>query len=296
MSGQDTTGVYPQIMTAAAPDDVSSAEQRTEIITRGNSNATRALAHGVEFLAFVSRELGGQGLYTGMATFKPGAELPYQTHNVSEAITVLCGQAVIVVQGRHYRMCPYDAMHIPAGVAHLVRNGMPNSDTVLHLAFASDSPVSQCVDDDTVAGFVGKQGDRRQETLRRFNEIDIYELAPGAMFRDLFASRFGSEGICGGYGIFQPGSGLPCHRHEYDESITIIQGVSVLEAAGRTLELSHCDTACVPRGLPHRFVNRGTEPMAMIWVYGGDEPKRTVVDQACCELGICEPDETKIEQ
>ena len=292
MSERDTTGVYPQIMTAAAPDDVASAGQRVEIITRGDSNGVQALAHGVAYLTFVSRELGGQGLSTGRATFKPGAELPYQTHDVSETITVLHGQIVVVVQGRHYRLCPYDAMHLPAGVAHLVRNGMPDSDTVLHLAFASDSPVSQCVDDDVVSGFVGQHSGRSPETLRRFKEIEVYEAQSGARFRDLFASRFGSKGICGGYGLFQPGAGLSCHRHAYDESITIIQGVSVLEAAGRQHELSNCDTACVPRGLPHRFVNRGTEPMAMIWVYGGDEPKRTVVDQAYCEgLKTSEPDE-----
>jgi hypothetical protein len=34
--------------------------------------------------------------------------------------------------------------------------------------------------------------------------------------------------------------------------------------------------------------------MAMIWVYGGDEPKRAVVDQAYCEgLKTFEPDNAR---
>ena len=45
----------------------------------------------------------------------------------------------------------------------------------------------------------------------------------------------------------------------------------------------NCDTICIPRGRPHRFLNRGDEPMAMIWVYAGDEPDREIVDQGFCD-------------
>lgn len=60
----------------------------------------------------------------------------------------------------------------------------------------------------------------------RIGKATRYKLATGASFCDRFAGRFGSVGICGGYGEFQPGTGLPCHLHDYDESITIIQGAS----------------------------------------------------------------------
>jgi quercetin dioxygenase-like cupin family protein len=107
-------------------------------------------------------------------------------------------------------------------------------------------------------------------------------LSPGAHFRDLFARRFGARGICGGYGIFGPGASLPCHFHEYDESITIIQGTAVCQVAGSEHQLSDCGTACIPKGRPHRFLNRSAAPMAMIWVYAGDEPERTLVDAGYC--------------
>jgi oxalate decarboxylase/phosphoglucose isomerase-like protein (cupin superfamily) len=38
----------------------------------------------------------------------------------------------------------------------------------------------------------------------------------------------------------------------------------------------------VPTGLPHRFLNESDEPMAMVWVYAGDEPERTIVDTGYC--------------
>src|SRR5439155_526456 len=62
------------------------------------------------------------------------------------------------------------------------------------------------------------------EHLTRFAGAPAYELAPRTQFRDLFAGRFGSRGICGGYGTFEPGASLPCHYHGYDESITIVAG------------------------------------------------------------------------
>ena len=86
-----------------------------------------------------------------------------------------------------------------------------------------------------------------------------------------------------GDGVFQPGASLPCHYHHYDESITIVEGAAICQVAGREYPLSGCGTACIPRGRPHRFLNRSDRPMAMIWVYAGDEPERTLVDASCCE-------------
>src|SRR5207302_2432227 len=110
-----------------------------------------------------------------------------------------------------------------------------------------------------------------------------YELSPGAFFRDLFARRLGARGICGGYGLFEPGASLPCHFHGFDESITIVLGRAVCQVAGREYEVADCDTACIPRGRPHRFLNRSGRPMAMIWVFAGDEPDRTLVVSGYCE-------------
>jgi oxalate decarboxylase/phosphoglucose isomerase-like protein (cupin superfamily) len=118
---------------------------------------------------------------------------------------------------------------------------------------------------------------------------DEYELASGAMFRDLFVGSPDCRGICGGYGLFEPGASLPCHTHAFDESITIIQGRAACRVAGRKHIVEGCDTALVPRGLPHRFINEGSQPMAMIWVYAGDRPERTIVSQCLCDDSLETP-------
>ena len=66
------------------------------------------------------------------------------------------------------------------------------------------------------------------------------------------------------------------------ESITIVEGQAVCRVAGKEYQLSDLDTACIPQGRPHRFLNLGDSPMEMLWVYAGDEPARRLVDSQAC--------------
>ncbi len=103
-----------------------------------------------------------------------------------------------------------------------------------------------------------------------------------ALFQDLYNADLGAKGICGGHGVFEPGARLPCHRHEFDESITIIQGTATCVVEGQRYELSGNATALVPQGRCHYFINLTLEPMAMLWVYAGDRPDRIVMDETYC--------------
>ena len=148
------------------------------------------------------------------------------------------------------------------------------------------SPTREIVNEQFIVCDLDHSPPHGPESLVRFADAPVYELAAQAKFRDLFARRLGSRGICGGYGLFPPGASLPCHYHEYDESITIIRGAAICQVAGREYELSGCGTGCIPKGRPHRFLNRGSEPMAMIWVYAGDEPERTLLEPGICDGSI----------
>lgn len=233
---------------------------------------------------FASAECGAEAMSTGTATFAATALLPYHTHRFSEAVTILEGEAVFRVEGRSYRLRPLDSIHVPTGVAHEVLNASDTRPLVALSAFASPIPTRSSVDRQFL------QQDRTSsdpspedpERITRFGKTDLYELAQNTTFCDLFAGRYGSVGICGGYGKFQPGSSLPCHIHQYDESITIVGGEATCEVAGRRYHLSGYDTAFVPRGKPHRFLNESDDTMAMIWVYAGSEPSRSIVDVEYC--------------
>jgi len=256
--------------------------ERREFIVRGTGTAGDEIAVGVEMCTFASENRGARGFGTAMVRMCPLSRIPYHTHSCVEVIIPLSGIADVDIEGRRYQMGPYDAILIPTGVAHSVRNAMSSSDTVLHVSFNHSSPGRSLVEDGYEVENFYQSPEGVPERLIRFASATTYQLAGATNFRDLFAKRLGSSGICGGYGIFQPGAALPCHVHDYDESITIVQGRAVCQSEGREYALSDYDTACVPKGQPHRFINRTNKPMAMIWVYAGDEPDRLIVDPSRC--------------
>ena len=265
-------------------DAQSVAQNRTESIHSGQAEATK-LVKGVWLREFASKNCGASAFTTCSATFDPAAVLPYHKHSFSEAIVVLSGQARIDVEGRSYLLEAFDCLHVPAGIAHETANASGNSKLVLLSAFAANVVTRDPVETKFAVKEKGKDNPSADdpENIVRFNQAEKYDLSEGAEFKDLFAGRFGAKGICGGYGRFQPGASLPCHIHEYDESITIIEGEAVCLVQGNRYLVSGYDTAFVPQGRPHRFLNYSNAPMAMIWVYSGTEPERTLVDAAYCD-------------
>lgn len=258
--------------------------ERLEQVSAGDRILLDPPAFGVDLRVFVSGARGAIGFSTGLASFEPGSELPIHTHDCSEAITVLEGEITCLVEDRSYRLGPLDCIHVPKAIVHGVRNHHAGK-AVLHSAFGSTQPMRYFAEprhhryDDRG---LDNPEPNDPEAIRRFAQCEVYELSPGAYFTDLFARRFGSVGICGGYGRFLPGSSLPCHTHEFDESITIVTGEAACQVQGARYQLSGYETAFVPRHRPHRFLNETQHPMAMIWVYAGDEPDRLIVPNEYC--------------
>jgi quercetin dioxygenase-like cupin family protein len=251
---------------------------RRETIASGDATPLKEFPPTVAIRPLVGELTGARGIATFTVQLEPGAELPRHRHDCGEAITVLCGPVEVELAGKWIELESLDCVFVPAGGTHAIRNACAEP-TFLHSAFASANPSSDFVQPDAPTSAPPAP------RVRRVRGASGYDLGGGTEFHDLFASRFGAKGICGGWARFGPGASLPCHFHEYDESITIVEGQAVCEVEGRRYLLSGCDTALIPKGLRHRFLNLSAEPMAMIWVYAGDEPRRTVVDSCCCSGG-----------
>jgi quercetin dioxygenase-like cupin family protein len=259
-------------------------ETRREFLTRGDVPPEGRRLGGAAVRVFASSDRGARGLSTGTVTLAPGSELPALRHDRGESMTVLRGEVMIGVEHRSYRLRPFDSLHVPAGIVHAIGPLDGPGEAVVHWAIAGEWATWEEV------GAYPPPTEAREATdeavperLVRFEAAPSYGLAEGTVFRDLFAGRLGARGICGGHGSFAPGTSLPCHFHDYDESITIVEGEAICQVAGREYRLSGCDTACVPRGRPHRFLNRSDRTMAMIWVYAGDEPDRVIVEPGHCD-------------
>ncbi|HMO83283.1 MAG TPA: cupin domain-containing protein [Lacipirellulaceae bacterium] len=222
---------------------------------------------------------------TALAVFQADASLGPHTHPCGEVMVVVEGAVRAQVEDREYLLLQFDALFVPAGCRHAVRNASGDSPSTVHVSFSDPAPTRDSASLDEISTLCEVPPSGAPERLMRFERAHCYELAPGTAFRDLFAKRFGTAGVCGGVGIFHPGTSLPCHTHRYDESITIVQGRAACLVEGRRYSLANCDTACIPEGLPHRFLNETNDPMAMIWVYAGDEPDRDIVDNSWCQFG-----------
>jgi quercetin dioxygenase-like cupin family protein len=154
---------------------------------------------------------------------------------------------------------------------------------------ASDTPTRTLVDEHFARKFMPDEavGEPGRERVHRYQTAPTYELSSRARFQDYFNRDLGCAEMSGGYGIFAPGARLPCHLHDFDESITIVQGTATCVVEGHSYSLSDLATALAPRGRCHYFINHSDRPMAMIWVYAGDLPQRLVLNEKCCLPGGC---------
>lgn len=274
--------------TKAAPATTRPPEMqpdRGEVITRLEDAAQIELERGVLFRPLVGKHNGARNLTTGLVTFAPGAELPYHTHTFSESVTVLEGRVFLEAEGRRYNLGELDNVVIPHGVAHYVVNAARDPAT-LHIAMPTENPTrvlatrffsSRAMPPNSV----GQSG---AELVNPHAFTPFYEPNPGARFQDFFNRELGCPEMSGGYGIFAPGAQLPCHIHDFDESICIVQGSATCVVEGKRYTLSGGATALVPRGRCHYFINETQAPMAMLWVYAGPMPERMVMEATLCNL------------
>ena len=267
-----------------SPHSTRPGGDRGEAIERPEAARITVLVPGVELRSMAGAHHGAQGLFTGLLSLAPGAFYPYYARPFTEAVIALEGDAVVDVEDRRYRLGPLDAVAIPARQPRRVVNLSPDRPAVLHVALAATTPDQTWINGrftpvEQPPGATGRAG---AEQVRRRAAAPPFEPAPRVLFQDLYNAELGTPGICGGYALFEPGARLPCHRHECDESVTIVEGTATCLVEGRRHELSGWATALVPQGRCHYFINLTLEPMAMIWVCAGDRLDHILMDEACC--------------
>ena len=116
--------------------------------------------------------------------------------------------------------------------------------------------------------------------------VDAYEYDEGIWVKKLAVPETGTLSISVGVATFEPGASLPCHIHDCEESITIIEGEAFVEFGGRRVRLKPYDTSHMPSGTPHRFLNASErENMSILWVYASADMCRRLVDPGECAGG-----------
>ena len=80
-----------------------------------------------------------------------------------------------------------------------------------------------------------------------------------------------------GVTAFEPGTAIPLHTHNVEETIMLLAGEATVVIEDKTYELHAGDVTWVPAGVAHYFRNRGAGPLRIYWVYAGRDVTRTIV-------------------
>jgi quercetin dioxygenase-like cupin family protein len=116
----------------------------------------------------------------------------------------------------------------------------------------------------------------RDAKVLTFATLPVFERGGGVQTLLLTSKEIGAR-LTTGVTRFPPGAGIPLHYHNCDEQTTVLEGDAEVEIDGRKQRLKPWDTAFIPEGRHHRFVNVGGGPMTILWVYNSTEVTRTFV-------------------
>ena len=88
----------------------------------------------------------------------------------------------------------------------------------------------------------------------------------------------GAQDMMNGITIIGPGSAIPEHFHNCEESVVVLEGQGVAVIEGVRHPVGPGDTSWIPPGVPHFFCNGSDRaPLRIFWTYASAEPTRTLV-------------------
>ena len=114
--------------------------------------------------------------------------------------------------------------------------------------------------------------------ILRIDSLPVVDRGNGIQTIPLVTKELGSKHLTTGITRFPVDAKVPMHSHNCDEQVTILEGEAEAELDGQRHRLHAYDTTLVPANKPHRFVNVGATPLAILWIYTSTEVTRTFAE------------------
>lgn len=116
-------------------------------------------------------------------------------------------------------------------------------------------------------------------TVLRPDQIKSHDRGGGARTTPLVLPSVGATTFINGITEFSPGTAIPFHSHNCEESVVLLEGHAYLDIGGEVHELKPLDTTFIPPNVPHRFRNMSsTEGMKILWIYASVNATRTLTE------------------
>lgn len=118
-----------------------------------------------------------------------------------------------------------------------------------------------------------------QHAVLRPDQLKSHDRGGGARTTPLVGPAVGAQSFINGITEFAPGTAIPFHSHNCEESVILLSGHAYLDIDSEVHELKPLDTTWIPPHVPHRFRNRSdTEPMKILWTYASVGATRTLLE------------------
>jgi mannose-6-phosphate isomerase-like protein (cupin superfamily) len=113
--------------------------------------------------------------------------------------------------------------------------------------------------------------------LFTFDQLDHWYRVPGEFTYRLDGDQYGFETLSFIVSETHPGGGPGLHVHDTEEAHVLLQGNAQYQIGDKTLTVQAPYIAKVPAGVPHTFINVGTEPFNLVAVFATKHPNTTRV-------------------
>ncbi|TAG26684.1 MAG: cupin domain-containing protein [Burkholderiales bacterium] len=115
--------------------------------------------------------------------------------------------------------------------------------------------------------------------LLRPSELKRHDRGGGASTIPLVGPSIGAQAFINGITEFAPGTAIPFHSHNCEESVVLLEGDAVMDINGKTLPLQPLDVTWIPPNVSHRFRNiSDTKSMKILWTYARTDATRTLTE------------------
>ena len=119
-----------------------------------------------------------------------------------------------------------------------------------------------------------------QAAVLRPSQVKTHDRGGGASTTPLVGPSVGAQAFLNGITSFGPGTAIPFHSHNCEESVMLLEGDAMLDIDGQaSVRLQPLDTTWLPPNLSHRFRNLSdTQPMKIFWTYARVDATRTLTE------------------
>lgn len=107
----------------------------------------------------------------------------------------------------------------------------------------------------------------------------VFARGGGARTRHMVTPNCGARAFLAGFTEIPPGTAIPLHYHNVEESVLVVSGAAIVEVDGERFEATAGDVLWQAAEVPHRFINASEDETLLIyWTYASIDANRTLVE------------------